>query len=78
MFLRLVHVTSSKTLSRVIEGRNYLPRVGAGITHVHVHVHRASVAEKKRTKYDVIKRQRYELTGFGNYYVEVVNFRIIN
>lgn len=34
--------------------------------------------EKKRTKYDVIKRQGYELTGFGNYYVEVVNSRIIN
>lgn len=47
-------------------------------TYVYTRAHAQDARRKeKRTKYDVIKRQHYGLTGSGNYYIEVVNFWII-
>lgn len=56
MFLRLVHVTSSEDVSHVIEGKDYLPSVSADITHIHIHVYRASVAKKKQPKIECHKK----------------------
>jgi len=69
MFLRLVHVTSPEDVSHVSERERLYPEHECQIPHTH--------PPKKRIKYDVIKRQCYELTDLGNHYIKIVNSRII-
>jgi len=52
----------------LLKGRDYIPSMSAKF-HIHI--------PQKRIKYDVIKRQCYELTGLGNHYIKIVNSRII-
>lgn len=50
---------------RVIEGKDYLPSVSAGITHTGTWSERR---KGKGTKCDIMKG--HGLTGFRNYYIE--------